>query len=332
MFDRRNQVLTGLLVVQIVLAGVLLWPRSNAASGAAGPLFEEARAGNLTSLSIEDDDGKTLRIAKQNGDWVLPEAGDYPADETKVDELAEKIAALKASRVVARSGSSHKQLKVADDDFERRIDFSLSDGSEHTVYIGSTVSSRASHVRAARHNEVYLADDLSSWQASTSVTSWIDAVYFQFERDDVAAMSIQNNQGRFRFVRSEEGNWSMRGVPRGRSFDPDKVTTLINRISSLRLREPLGDEDESSFGLADPSAVVEVTVREAPEPSETEDGEPTEPQEKTITLVIGGEGSDENSYVVKSSESPHIVEVSSWSVEDFVSHTLDDFLTSDDES
>ncbi len=334
-FNRRNQVLTGILVVQVVLAVVVFWPNSQAARAVSEPLFPDTRAGNLASLTIRDNEDEEIQLAKQSGEWVLPASGGYPAEEEKVDELVEKIAALQAKTVVTQSGSSHARLKVADDDYERRIDMSLSDGTEHRLYVGSTVSSRASHVRDGEHDEVYLAEDLSSWQASTSVTSWVDAVYFKVEEDSVARMVVRNGQGRFEFSRTEEGNWSMENVPRGREFDADKATRLLRRITSLRLRTPLGKEDQAAFGLGDPSAVVEVTVRETEEAPLTVDGEaaePPAPKEVTRTLSIGAEGSEDDTYVVKSTESAYFVEVSSWSVEDFVTEGRDYFLKSDDES
>jgi hypothetical protein len=48
--------------------------------------------------------GSTLRLAKQAGGWVLPEADDYPVQH---DNVAAKIVALEADRLVTQTNDGH---------------------------------------------------------------------------------------------------------------------------------------------------------------------------------------------------------------------------------
>ena len=91
--NRLNQVLVGILALQLVVAAIVLWPRS-AATGESERLFPDLEAERITGLTITGSDGQSIRLAKAGDEWVLPEAGDYPAEEGKVPPLLEEIAGL----------------------------------------------------------------------------------------------------------------------------------------------------------------------------------------------------------------------------------------------
>jgi hypothetical protein len=75
------------------------------------------------------------------------------------------------------------------------------------------------------------------------------------------------------------------------------------------LLRPLGKEDNPAYGLDKPSAVVTLQTAE-----------------KTITIQVGAKFREDNSYVVKSSESPYYVRVAEFSVKDLVEKSRDGFI------
>lgn len=56
MLTRNQQILSGLLILQIILAAVLLWPR-RAETAASEPIFPELEAEQVETLVIRDDEG-----------------------------------------------------------------------------------------------------------------------------------------------------------------------------------------------------------------------------------------------------------------------------------
>jgi len=307
MMKRHNQILAGILVVQIILSVFVFWPGS-AATGASEPLFLELEASDIVALTITDADDNSIQL-KVSGDWVLPDADDYPAQADKITPLLEKIVGLTTGRLVTRTDASHKRLQVSPDDFVHRIDFETADGTKRTLYLGSSPKYGSTHFRVEGQSETYLTSELSTWEAKAEAASWVDTAYLSVPQDDITKLTLENANGTFTFTKDDEGTWTMSGLAVDETLDEAKVTSLIGQAASVNMIEPLGKEEQAAYGMDEPNAVVTV-----------------ETGDKTITLRVGAKEPDANRYVVISSESPYYVRVYEYSVKDFVEKTRDDFL------
>ena len=125
---RHNRILASILILQIILSVVVFWPRP-VATGASEPLFPGLEADDIVALTIADGEGKSITLARLpspevgrgaggegRGDWVLPDADDYPAQADKITPLLDKIVGLTTARLVTRTDASHKRLQVAPND------------------------------------------------------------------------------------------------------------------------------------------------------------------------------------------------------------------------
>ena len=306
---RHNQILAGILVVQIALSVVVFWPKP-AASAEREPLFPEIEADDVVALTITDADGNVLAVRQVGEEWVLPDADDYPAQADKITPLLEKIAGLTTGRLVTRTDASHRRLQVAIDDFSRRVDFEMADGTKHTLYLGSSPSYGAIHFRLDGQSEVYLTSDIDTYETSATVASWIDPSYPTVVQDDVTEMTLQNGNGEFTFTRDAgDGNWTMDGLATDETLNEAQVDNLLRRATSVAIVRPLGKEEKPSYGMDEPSAVVTLGTGE-----------------KTVTLRVGAKDPTDNSYVVISSESPYYVRVAEYGVQNLLESTRDDFL------
>jgi len=310
--NRTNQILAVVLAVQIVLVAVAFWPRPASVAGGES-LLAGLEAEQIAQLTISDATGKYIKLAKGAGDWVLPEADNYPCQANKVPEFLEKIVALDTNRLVTQTPASHKRLGVADDDFQRKIELELTDGTTRQLYLGSSPSYGVSHVRADGQNEVYLAS-LSASEAGVFASNWIDTLYFSVTQDQIVALMLENDNGRFEFEKDDAGTWTMKGLAADETLNQNNVTGLVNRIASLRMLRPLGKIEKDEYGLQEPSAVVTVQTRDEAGAVETQ------------TLRVGAKSDEDNSYAVISSESPYYVRVSDYTVKDFVEKARGDFL------
>lgn len=310
--NRLNQVLVGILALQLVVAAIVLWPRS-AATGESERLFPDLEAERITGLTITGSDGQSIRLAKAGDEWVLPEAGDYPAEEGKVPPLLEEIAGLETGRLVTQTSDSHKRLGVAEDAFERLVELELGDGTHHRLYVGTSPSFSVIHVRADGQDEVYLASDLSTIDLGVLATDWTGRNYLSVPRDQVVALTLENEHGRFEF--SKEGDvWTMQGLAGDETLNEAAVQTLLSRATSVTMLRPLGQEEKPEYGMKEPSATVMLQTR-------SEEG-----GEKVYTLRVGGQDPGDNSYTLISSESPYYVQVSEFVVKDLVEKVRDDLL------
>jgi hypothetical protein len=306
---RHQQILLGALVLQVALIAVVFWPRS-VVSVSDAPLFPELGAEDIVGLTIVDNEGGRLVLRKVEGAWALPEAGNYPVNESSVTPLLEKLMALSASTVVARTDASHRQLQVADDAFQRRLDLETQSGVTHTIYLGTAPRYTATHFRAAGRPETYLTTDLSTWEFITRPSSWIDTSYISINQENVTGVTLENANGTFMLVKSGE-DWTLADLQEDEVIAPGKTNAIVRNATTLALSVPLGTTDEPSYSMASPSAVVTV---------QTEDG-------TVHTLTVGARIADDSTYVVKASDSPYYVRVAEFNVSAMVENDRDDFLT-----
>ncbi len=306
--NKTNRILVALLALQLVIAVVVLWPRP-AASGDAVSLLPGVEADKIAGLTITDANGRTITLARKDGSWVLPEAGDYPADQEQVTTLATKFAGLKADRVVTQTSSSHKRLKVAGDDFERRIDVQLADGSRQRIYVGSSPTWRAAHIRVDGQDEVYLTAELTAQDAGAEAAAWVDTMYLSVPREQVVQITIKNAQGTLDLTK-EGDTWKLAGLAPDETLDDSKVNLLLTRVTSVSLLEPMGKGDPAAYGLDQPLAVVTV---------HTDEGQ-------THVLRVGAQDPGDKSYVIASSDSEYYVRVREFVAKDLVEYGRQDLL------
>lgn len=310
MVNRRNQILSALLALQIVLGIVVFWPRSSVSGAASGPLLTDFNAEEVVSLTIQDAEGNQVTLAKDAEGWVLPEAGDYPADGERISSLLEKIADLQTNRQVTQTESSHKRLKVAEGDFLSLVELELAGGQTHKLYVGTSPRTSATHIRADGRPETYLTADLPSYEVNARSSAWIDTLYYTVPQTPTLALSLKNENGDFEFERDEGDRWVMKGLGEDEEFKESTFSSLLSQATSLRMVEPIGQEEEDWFGLDQPQAVVTLKSEEG----------------KVYTLLIGAKDEEKNSYVAKWSESPYYVQVAEYTANSILDKTRDDFI------
>ncbi len=312
--NRTNQVLAAILALQIAVVAVIFWPRPAASVGGGESLLAGLEAEQVVRLTIRDADGNEMQLVKDGGRWVLPQADDFAARDNTVPQFLAKLVALKADRVVAKTSASHKRLQVAEESFNRAIALELADGTTRKLYLGTSPAYQATHVRLDGENEVYLTSGLATSDAGVQAANWIDTLYLSVPQEQVVALTVDNANGRFEFEKDDAGTWTIKGLADDETFKENAVTSLVSRVSSLRLIQPLGKTEQDEYGLEEPSATVEVQTRD--EAGNTQ----------AYTLRVGAKSDEDDSYVVISSESPYYVRVSNYTVRDFVEQERDDFV------
>ncbi len=308
---RRNQILAGLLGAQIILIVLVFLPRVLPAQNQSGPLLGTLKASDIVKLTISDKAGKTLTLAKQGADWILPDFENYAVKSDQVTPFLEKLIGIKTDVLATNTASSLKRLQVADDDFVRKVDLQGADGNVHTLYLGTASGGGANHVRLAGQDNVYVARGINSFEAATDVASWINTTYSSLPQNNLLSASIENAQGKFEF--SNNANvLTMKNLPASQQFNPQALTGMLARLSSLTMVRPLGKEAKPEYGLDKPSATVTVVVSDTA-------------STKVYTLKVGAKDSEGN-YAVISSDSTWYVQVAPFNVEQFVNAKTETFL------
>jgi hypothetical protein len=260
-------------------------------------------------MTVQDSDDNSVRLLNKSGTWVLPDAGDYPADAQKINTFLEKLAAVSTSSSVARSPDSHLRLRVSEQGFERKVDLALEGGGHTVLYLGSSPNFGAVHVRLQGDAAVFLTTEVAAFDAGATPGAWIDPVYLRIPEEEVRAVSIDNTSGEWTLVKVDEGSWSLTDLSSDEMVDQSAVTSLLNRVTVVRMTEPVSDQLSPSFGFEKPSA--QITIRTA---------------EETRRISVGALDSEGEAYFVKADQSPYVVKISAANLESLVTGGREDFL------
>jgi len=304
---RHQQILAGVLALQIILTVVVFWP-SPVSTGEDEPLFTDVAFDEVVSLTIADDQGNRIALEKKGEDWVMPEADDYPVRSAAVTSTLSKTLQLETGTVVARTPESHKQLKVAENAFVRRVIFETSDERAYIFYIGSSPSYGATHIRLEGQDETYLTRSITSYDLTATANTWVDVNYLSVPPQNVTAMTVENVQGTLNFVKEGDA-WTLEGLAEDEEADSAQISTLLNRAAAVRMTQPLGKAEEPAYGMDQPNATVTLAMTDT-----------------MHTLTIGTRDAGDNTYVVKSSESPYYVETNAVNVDQLVNGVREDFI------
>ena len=310
--DRRNLILSSILVLQIALIAFFFWPqdRSNAAVSA---LLNNTSESSLSALVVESPTER-VELSKTEQGWVASNYGDYPVDSLKISELISKVVGINTGRLVAQTASSHNQLQVSDSNFAKKVTFTGSDGSSQTLYIGSSPSVRTTNVRLEGQDQVYLTSEVTGSEIRTDVGGWIALAYLQVPTADAQTVTIENANGTLTFTRVNTDTWTLADLGDDETFNNNNFSTILTRLSTLNMIAPVGRDDQPEFGLEQPSATVTIETQPA-------EGEP-----ETITLMIGAKDEGGTNYYAKASTSDYYVKVASFTGDQFVNDTRERYL------
>lgn len=311
--NRYQKILAGLLVLQLALAAIVFWPRQSA-QAVGQPLLGELATEEVTAVTITDAEGRTLALVRASDGWVLASGGDYPANTAAVATLLAKVTAARTDRLVTRTEASHNQLQIADDNFVRRIQLTLADGTTRTVYMGTAANFQTTHLRRAGQDNVYLAAGITSQDATATASSWIEASYITLLQEEVTAVKLENSHAVFEFSKDDAGEWKLADVAEAEEYQPGRFDAILSRVANLRMAEPLGIAAETAYGVDNPAATLTITT-------ENEAGT------HTSTLLIGARDEASDTYVVKWSDADYFVRVSSFNVQDIVDLKRDELVS-----
>lgn len=310
---KNQKILGGVLIVQVLLV-VLVFLTGRPAPVNNEPLLTNFNADSVTKLSVEDNQGNQIVLEKQGDQWVMPEAGDYPAINETINDTLKKISEIQTDRLVTRTADSHQRLQVADDDFIRKINVTQ-DGRDFTIYLGSTPAPGSTHIRLSTDDKVYLTNAVNANQFSATASNWIDTSYVQLASDTIQSVSVKNQEGSLEFNKDADGNWQQANLPVGMVFNSTTFGSAISAISNLRMVAPAGTELMENYQLNNPQAKIVITYQDGENP------------EETIDLSIGGKDENGLNYYALSSNAAYVVKISAASAERWINLTDETYAT-----
>ena len=140
--------------------------------------------------------------------------------------------------LVTRTDASHKALQVAGDDYLRRIDVEMADGTTTTIYLGSAPRYTATYFRVYGQVETYLTTELSTWELNTAVASWIDTAYVSVDAATLTEIVLENADGTFTLVKSGE-EWLLAELAEGDVIAAGKANDVVSKVTRVTMQPSL---------------------------------------------------------------------------------------------
>jgi hypothetical protein len=316
MLTRFHKILLAALAVQLALVAFVLTRDDDAAALRERPILAGFDADKVTRLQVfaAGPTAKPVDLVKRDAGWVVGSAFDYPVDKTKVTDAVSPIAKAAAAAPIATQAGRHKQLRVAADDFERKLVIT-SGGKDTTLYLGSAAGARRIAVRIDGDDRVYAVSGLSAFAFGTEPRQWVDTGYVKVPRDDVTRLVVARDGKVVELARPAPpaapadgsgsaagsavppaaGPWTatIAGAPlafaAGESLDDAAVDRLLGQVATIDLTTPADPKRDA----AKPTATI--TIERKPSGATT-------PAPIVVDVIADG-----TSYWVRDRSSPHAI-------------------------
>jgi hypothetical protein len=250
---RGTLILSGLLVGQLALAGLLAMTGSDyAAFDAKEPLvaFDKAK---IDQIAIDQTGANSVVLKKEDGKWVVPSFAGFPADATKVSLFLDKLHELKKGFPVATSSDAAARFKVSDRVNERRIVLSAGGKETAKLLVGTSPSFRLANVRAGSGDEIYSVA-LSAHEAPTRGEDWMDREVLAIPADQVSSVTFSGGVT----LERKDGKFALAGLNEGEKVIDSKVQSAGGAALRPAFDVIQGKGPEEVAKLDNPDFQVEV--------------------------------------------------------------------------
>ncbi len=297
---KTNKILLILLVMQIALVVYVFRPIPQEGRE-GGLLLAGLAADQISAFTIIDNETQTITLEKHPAGWAIKpmtkELASLPADNGKVNILLEKIVALSRNRLVTRTKASHNRLKVGQL-YNRKIEVKAGKDKQ-VLFLGSAPNYKSLHVRLDGEDEVYLAKDLSIWEAPTAKESWWRTEYVDLDPDELTGIELTNPNGQIMLKKGSEGLWQLEGLPAEKELNKISLESFLNDLAHLTILEYL--PADFTPPVKETMTTLQLTT-----------------SEEVITLTVAPKDKEKEEYVIKSSQTAYFAKVGIHAVRDIL--------------
>ncbi|MCB0335123.1 MAG: DUF4340 domain-containing protein, partial [Bdellovibrionales bacterium] len=227
--------LTGLVVVQLILVGILFQSSDSLDAFKPQEKLYEVAVDEVSKVVIQGKDQEKIELLKENDSWVLPESANFPVATNKLDTLVRGVLTSLRSYPVATTAHAHSQLDVSPSDFERHLQFYGGEKLLADVYLGSSPSFKKVHIRRADEDVVYVVA-LNAYEAGLKPNFWYDLNALKVKQDEVKAIRVSDA---IVFER-KDNSLMLAGLQEDEVANESEQASLIGRLLGQSFLENLG--------------------------------------------------------------------------------------------
>jgi uncharacterized protein DUF4340 len=194
MLTRFHKILIAILAIQLVLVVIVLTRSNEDVVLKEHPVVAGFDAAKVTRLQIFAAHDAPIDLVKRDAGWVMASGFDYPVDAARITDALGPIGKASGAAPIATQAARHKQLHVAEGEFERKLVMTMN-GKDVTLYIGTPAGARRTAVRIGGSDDVFGVAGLSAGTFSSEPRAWVDPSYVKISRADISKIVIEREGG-----------------------------------------------------------------------------------------------------------------------------------------
>jgi hypothetical protein len=259
--DRTNRLLLGTAAVLILLTAARIWQQTRPIPSLF--IVPAVVEDDATSLWFKTPDGE-LQIDRADSGWKIVKPAEMTADSKKVEMLLRDWGEAFSPDLRLLDSASDAELEQFGLDEKGRTELRVSGkaGTLVDLRVGKAIAGGSNWLQRADDPAVYRGRVPGGYRLKPLTDEWRDKRLFPFEKDDLAALSLQSKVRDYRFIRTEadtKASWSAekpeKFVVSSRSLD-----TLGRSLANLKAQKILegaeADEARPKAGFDTPRLTV----------------------------------------------------------------------------
>lgn len=271
------------LLVVLVAAAFYLESREAEERTATGELlFPEYRQDEVDRVTLQKGGSGgdyEVVLQRQGDEWIVESEGGYPADQTLVDNILDKLPELRRTDLVSTQPDRHPTFETDTTGVEVKV----SSGEDPVAWFTAGKAGpdfMSNYIRLRGEDEVYRVPVYLRSQVERGEASWRNKRLIDIEPENIASYTTRTPRDTVSVARGPEGNWQIT-----HPFDAMASTDImpvvaqsLARVTASGFADTLADL--ASVGLAQDTMNVEITTTEG----------------ETIKVVIGAENERRQNY------------------------------------
>jgi phage pi2 protein 07 len=227
--NRYLQILGMLIILQLIVSAVVLWPKSSKQQSDA--VFLNVPPAAVNNLVLADMQNNSLTLKKSAQGWEVQQNNTIaPANTEQVDALINALTRSPAGWPVSTSEDALGRFAVAENDYQWKVTVKSDNPAvTETIFLGTTVNSAKRHARHSNNSSVY-ALNYSLSDKAVNAKDWL--------KRDVLALSVQNlvsiNAGDY-VLNRVNNEWRFPDQTAKEVVDQELVEMFTARLNSLRI-------------------------------------------------------------------------------------------------
>lgn len=252
---KKIQILTVALILQVILTVTLTMTGKDIGAYSSAEKLLGLDLGNLDKITISGQEDKTVVLLKKGDSWILPDYFNFPVDQQKLEKVSDKLFEINKPWPVATTDAAEKRFKVADDTFERKIDFASGDDIVKTLFLGTAPSYRNIHARINDQDAIY-SIEFGVFETSAEGKDWVKKDYLHIAEDEITEIKLDGVM-----LKRQGKNFVVTGLDDTKVSNVEEIKKFVDKLSKLSFSEILASEDKPEFQQNTPTAEINVKIK-----------------------------------------------------------------------